>query len=39
MKGELKLLTIENLIIPDDNNHSLKQSNIVYNLLSIFKTI
>lgn len=26
MKGELKSLTIENLIIPNDNNHSLKQS-------------
>lgn len=28
MKGELKSLTIENLIILDDFNHSLKQSNI-----------
>ncbi|XP_022178741.1 protein KIAA0100 isoform X2 [Myzus persicae] len=28
MKGELKLLTIENLIIPDDNNDSIKQSNL-----------
>jgi len=28
-KGELKLLTIENLIIPDDNNNLLKQSNII----------
>lgn len=26
MKGELKSLTIDNLIIPDDNNHSFKQS-------------
>lgn len=31
MKGELKLLTIENLIIPDDNNDSIKQSNIINN--------
>lgn len=27
MKGELKSLTVENLIIPDENNQSLKQSN------------
>lgn len=26
MKGELKSLTIENLIIPDDSNNSLTQS-------------
>lgn len=26
MKGELKSLTIENLIIPDDKNNSFKQS-------------
>lgn len=35
MKGELKSLTIDNLIIPDDNNHSLKQSIIIligYNM-------
>lgn len=29
MKGELKSVTIDSLIIPDDNNHSLKQSNII----------
>lgn len=44
MKAELKLLTIENLIIPDDNNHSIKQSKhniklIKYNNFFIIKSI
>lgn len=29
MKGELKSVTIDNLIIPDVNNYSLKQSNFI----------
>lgn len=33
MKGELKSLTIDNLIIPDDNDNSLKQSNIIQHMI------
>lgn len=32
MKGELKSLTIDNLIIPDENDQSLKQSKITMNI-------
>lgn len=32
MKGELKSLTIDNLIIPDENDQSLKQSKIIMNI-------
>lgn len=33
MKGELKSLTIDNLIIPDDSDQLLKQSNIIVNII------
>lgn len=35
MKGELKYLTIDNLIIPDIKNHSIKQSRIFKHLFNI----
>jgi len=35
MKGELKSLTIENLIIPDNNDNSFKKSNIIILLYMI----
>lgn len=42
MKGELKSLTIDNLIVLDDNNHYLKQSKIIlicYNLVVLIVKI
>jgi hypothetical protein len=38
MKGELKSLTIDNLIIPDDNNNLLIQSRIILICYNIVET-